>query len=514
MANWDFTIDSDKQVEVSKALYETAGKFDEKKTLFYNQIDGMGDSGAWTGEDYTSFKEGTHGYEGALQDLSDGFRMFGKHFEIMAEGTSTLATDLINIIRNMTGSVSTANSGETSNPYYDASSGPLYSEEPDPDADSSSSPSMSYGAGDEPAAPVSDSNSGSGVWTSYEEAAAAGFANIRTRREFLRGGDDKDKYGTYEEYLKAMYEKYVVNGNQTVPSTTESNVPTSGVTNTSASTNTGVYNVNTKGTSAKDMYNDALNLKDEIYYEQEYLYGYKNNMVYAKTQLDAAYANGTIPESTYNELAEEYDRRIELCDSQIELRSNMYNELYNLTEDRIGLTDGVLKDAQDWDSNDIFTASASLASLNGMSSQIVSLEDIVSETCSDGSTRIGAVASALRNPVYTGLDYGTYNNNLNGVTSYRENYVSNLTWEAARAAAGENVGTHPDYPGVILFNAGNYMSQVPAYNSGGNDYVISEISAFTGDGRAFNGYDSVYDSNTGKYYTYGEYCDYISNKSN
>ena len=46
-------------------------------------------------------------------------------------------------------------------------------------------------------------------WTSYQDAADAGYANIRTRNEFARGGDDKNKYGTYQAYLDAMYQKYM-----------------------------------------------------------------------------------------------------------------------------------------------------------------------------------------------------------------------------------------------------------------------------------------------------------------
>ena len=45
-------------------------------------------------------------------------------------------------------------------------------------------------------------------WTSYQDAADAGYSNIRTRTEFARGGDDKTKYGTYQAYLDAMYQKY------------------------------------------------------------------------------------------------------------------------------------------------------------------------------------------------------------------------------------------------------------------------------------------------------------------
>ena len=51
-----------------------------------------------------------------------------------------------------------------------------------------------------------------GGWDSYQDAADAGYSNIRTRSEFARGGDDKTKYGTYDAYLDAMYQKYVGGG--------------------------------------------------------------------------------------------------------------------------------------------------------------------------------------------------------------------------------------------------------------------------------------------------------------
>lgn len=53
--------------------------------------------------------------------------------------------------------------------------------------------------------------SNSGVWKTYQDAADAGYANIRTRNEFFRGNNsDKQKYGTYEAYLEGMYKKYVL----------------------------------------------------------------------------------------------------------------------------------------------------------------------------------------------------------------------------------------------------------------------------------------------------------------
>ena len=52
-----------------------------------------------------------------------------------------------------------------------------------------------------------------GGWDSYQDAADVGYSNIRTRSEFGRGNnDDKQKYGTYDAYLDAMYQKYVGGG--------------------------------------------------------------------------------------------------------------------------------------------------------------------------------------------------------------------------------------------------------------------------------------------------------------
>lgn len=102
MASWDFTIDSDKQNELAGKLSEAADNFDTKVSLLYGQIDSMNGT-SWIGEDYDTFHTGVHNYEGALKDLSNGFRMFSEHYKLMAEGTNTLASDLINIIKNMTG---------------------------------------------------------------------------------------------------------------------------------------------------------------------------------------------------------------------------------------------------------------------------------------------------------------------------------------------------------------------------------------------------------------------------
>lgn len=52
------------------------------------------------------------------------------------------------------------------------------------------------------------SNSNTG-WSSYEDAITAGVKNLMTRDEFSRR---QTEYSTYQDYLDAMYEKYITNG--------------------------------------------------------------------------------------------------------------------------------------------------------------------------------------------------------------------------------------------------------------------------------------------------------------
>ena len=46
-------------------------------------------------------------------------------------------------------------------------------------------------------------------WTSYEDAAAAGYNNIMTESEFRKRSSAVSQYGTYEKYLEAMHTKYM-----------------------------------------------------------------------------------------------------------------------------------------------------------------------------------------------------------------------------------------------------------------------------------------------------------------
>ncbi len=109
MAGWDFTADSEVQKDLAQKLNEGADNFDTKIGEMYSEIDSL--STHWVGEDYDAFKTGTEGYKTALQDLSDGIRMFSTHFDLVATGTEELASELISIILNATGSGGTGGSG-------------------------------------------------------------------------------------------------------------------------------------------------------------------------------------------------------------------------------------------------------------------------------------------------------------------------------------------------------------------------------------------------------------------
>ena len=99
---WDFTTDSEIQLDMAKYLKDKADELDTKFADLFTQI-GSGNLGQyWVGPDYDSFNTGCEGYKTALQDMTDTVRMYATHFEKVAEGTDTLASDCINIIKNMT----------------------------------------------------------------------------------------------------------------------------------------------------------------------------------------------------------------------------------------------------------------------------------------------------------------------------------------------------------------------------------------------------------------------------
>lgn len=269
------------------------------------------------------------------------------------------------------------------------------------------------------------------------------------------------------------------------------------------------YEVNTSdsGRTADDMYKDACDLKNEIYTEMEYLNGYKSDLEFAKDALERAYnsPNNELSQEKYNELMSEYTARINACDTELEKRSSIYNNLNDITADNFGTDDGVLKDSRDWGNNDVTAAREALKSINEATTELTPVSAVSAEYNADGTFEKNAYAlSALRIP----SEYGNYSGNLEDVSVINGSggSVSNLTMKSAYEVANSNsnVKELDSAPGVYLFNTSDYLyndSTMWAPN-GGTAGVPETTYLSYGN---LDGFDSVYDSNTGKFYTYDEY---------
>ncbi len=98
--NWDFVANSANQTTLAATLKTAADNFDVRKNDMYTTIGNMGTY--WQGEDYNLFQESAKKYDPALQDFSDGIRMFGTQFETIAANTDSLAAELVSIVNNIT----------------------------------------------------------------------------------------------------------------------------------------------------------------------------------------------------------------------------------------------------------------------------------------------------------------------------------------------------------------------------------------------------------------------------
>ena len=99
---WDFTVDSDIQLDMAKYLKEKADELDTQFANLYTQIGPSNLGTHWVGSDYDAFNVGCEGYKQALDDMTDSVRMYASHFEKVADGTDLLSSLCISIVQNMT----------------------------------------------------------------------------------------------------------------------------------------------------------------------------------------------------------------------------------------------------------------------------------------------------------------------------------------------------------------------------------------------------------------------------
>jgi len=108
---YDFEADSSQLDTISTDLANYADSFDEQIGNLYTEIDNI----PWSGDDYDAFKEGAEGYKTAMSDLSDGIRLFSKHFASISEDLQTTTADaLVNTIKDLLGNGGGSTSGSSS----------------------------------------------------------------------------------------------------------------------------------------------------------------------------------------------------------------------------------------------------------------------------------------------------------------------------------------------------------------------------------------------------------------
>lgn len=270
------------------------------------------------------------------------------------------------------------------------------------------------------------------------------------------------------------------------------------------------YQVNTEG-NANQMYTEACDLKKELHVEKEYLTGYKMDLESSRKQLDLAYQNGKVSQEDYDKLSKQYDEKISVCASEIEKREGIYTTLEEITKNNFGTKDGVLKDARDFGANDVTTAQESLVKVNEQAATLTNVSEISKEMNGDGTVKNAFALTDSSAPNHINyedsyapsvVNYGKYNANLADVVVNEKMSVSNLTFSSAYAAAQYEKLELDNAPGVYLFNTAQYLQEGNAVRP--KDGIgLSEHNFLSN--ATYKGYDSVYDSNTGNFYTYDEY---------
>lgn len=154
----------------------------------------------------------------------------------------------------------------------------------------------------------------SGKWSSYKDAVAAGFSNIMTEAEFARS---KSEYKTYQDYLNAMYDKYVTNSTANLeyqPKIKNGNIDT------------------------KLMMNDPKTYDDTAKYDGEYIEFENKDGIKVRAPLAIAkYENGKIVYTPMTaEQKEQYINKVTHYYNDIMENSEKYSDKFkNETGDRV-----------------------------------------------------------------------------------------------------------------------------------------------------------------------------------
>lgn len=261
------------------------------------------------------------------------------------------------------------------------------------------------------------------------------------------------------------------------------------------------YQISSEGRSANQMYDDAVDLGNALDTEIGYLNEYENSLKVGKSALEKNRNN--LSDEDYTSLMNEYDERINNVREQKNARVDLRNQISTATVDKIGMKDGTLKDARDFGNNDILAATEEVTKINNSAKNLESLNSISNENIYNNSGELVSSKNACSlSAIKASADYGNYGESIKNV-AYKEDSISDLTLRAAFASSTD-AQELTSKPGVYLFNVSDFLNSGSSeVNSQyGSQYVISELDNISS---GANGYEAVYDSNTGLYYTYDEY---------
>lgn len=321
-------------------------------------------------------------------------------------------------------------------------------------------------------------------------------------------GDGTDSGSTIEDAVaakKAEMDAAIEERIETLTEDTEdvSETPTPEKVNTS-------YIIDTTDNDADEILEEANNLRDELYLEIELLADRQSNANFALSALDDALEKGEISQVDYETLKAKYEKVISDCDKAMEERSNLYNELNEVTKDNLFTEDGSLKNASD--ANDYVAAREVVTSLNEQAGNLTSLTDVLGEQNGDDITYSQSLY-ATRSPEGMGTSYGKYDENLSSFSNYSDPSPSVLTMESAYTVASGSGKTQTLSDGAVLFSTSEFLEG--ANNQGnisyggmasfGEQQIVSDAQTY-----ADTNYDCVYYN--GKYYTYSQYSALVSSE--
>ena len=258
------------------------------------------------------------------------------------------------------------------------------------------------------------------------------------------------------------------------------------------------------------MYRDGLQLQAAVEMEENVLSANITSVDYNIRVLEEQHDNGLVSDEVYEAALAEYQRQREIYQNALNERLDLMAPLTQATADRAGTHDGWLKDSTEtafWHGtleeagNEANTAARIEEEINSQAAKITPLDQVLAEA--GGSGISPNMADSMSENVHTQTVIGTQ-------SSFAEYSTISPTTQAVAYDYAVNTNTATEIaPGVYAYSVGDYLSSLP-YDSppSSGHYAASEYFTITTGyyGAPDGSGDTVYDSNTGQYCSYGEWA--------